>query len=63
MGFFYGLYAIGSAVFLYIILLSVQFLLSWNGPREPPIIQPNFPLFGHAIGLFVHGVRYFEQLG
>ncbi|KAL1876361.1 hypothetical protein VTK73DRAFT_9540 [Phialemonium thermophilum] len=31
-------------------------------PREPPVIRPQIPVFGHMIGIAVHRVSYFTRL-
>jgi hypothetical protein len=31
-------------------------------PREPPMIKPKIPYFGHILGIIRYGTKYFEMV-
>lgn len=46
-------------------LLALKYGLRLLGPRidtrEPPLVSPKIPIFGHALGLLHYGVPYYAK--
>jgi hypothetical protein len=58
-----GAYAPSFAlVFAAIVLLGWQALQVRLDPREPPLLKPRIPIFGHLIGLARYQTQYHYQL-
>lgn len=43
-------------------LLVNHFLIAKHDPKEPPLLPPKIPLFGHVIGLMRQKVYYYLDL-
>lgn len=59
--------AVGSGLVTTLLgALAVMTILYYDriklDPREPPIVAPTIPIFGHLLGMVMHGSRYFKSL-
>jgi hypothetical protein len=52
------LYGVVAALFA-VYLLDAYFCRRRH-PQEPPYLRPKIPLFGHLIGLAMHGSSYYS---
>ena len=41
------------------LVFGVRLLQSPIDSREPPLVSPSIPVFGHALGLLRHGIPYY----
>ena len=41
------------------LILGVRLLTSPIDGREPPLVSPSIPVFGHVLGLLRYGVPYY----
>ncbi len=51
-----------AAVTVVLLVLFIRVLSPRRHPQEPPIVHPKIPYFGHAIGIFRHGARYYSDV-
>ncbi len=42
------------------IFLSEKFWAPKHHVNEPPLVPQRIPYIGHVLGLFIHGMKYFE---
>jgi hypothetical protein len=55
-------YAAAVAAIALTAFALVNILTADVDPREPPIIRPRLPLFGHLLGIMTRQVGYFSDL-
>ncbi|GME27556.1 cytochrome p450 [Neofusicoccum parvum] len=48
---------------LAVVIAALQRILRVDhDPREPPLVPTRIPIFGHVIGLYRHGKRYYQMI-
>ncbi len=45
-----------------LLALLIRYLQIQHDPREPPVIPQGIPYVGHLIGIFRHGLRYYQVI-
>lgn len=51
-----------AALAIAVIFCLLQFLNTPVDPREPPLVQPRIPYFGHIIGMLTEGPLYLRRI-
>ena len=54
-------YLCGAIAVLIALILGVRLLRSPIDEREPPLVSPSIPVFGHVLGLLQYGVLYYTM--
>lgn len=55
-------FSIGLVLVALTLVAMNYFLVPKSDPREPPVMNPGIPIFGHMIGFMRHSFAYYAQL-